>query len=212
MISATIFSYPPDYLSTAYAARALRRCGVRVVVAIDRADPELVLDGCEVIRTSFPRRGNLNGKACVEGILATLEANARPEDQWALKVDADALPLRMGWLEGRSEEMVGMCHPGKHLHYGFCYAIRRDALPALRERARGLEDDPWCPEDCTIGGLAKSWHRYENLTEGCPMAAYPWKSDKPPAWWRDAYEVLVFQRLDGRGRREVAEMMREFLR
>lgn len=211
--TAVIFSYLPDYLATAYAARALIRNGVRVVVAVDRRDPMPVIGGCEVVATTFPRRGNLNGKACVEGILATMEAAARPDDEWVLKVDADALTLRMRWLDYApyGVEVVGMGHGDKHLQFGFCYAIRRSALPALRERASRLPKSESCPEDCTIGGLAKSFHRYQNLQPDCPMAAFPWDDKRPREWWKERYDVLCFQRVNGRGRREVAEEMKAFL-
>lgn len=211
--TAVIFSWPPDYLATAYAARALTRCGVRVVVAVDRRDPLPEIEGCEVIATRFPRKGNLNGKACVEGILETMDTAARVDDKWVLKVDADALPLRMNWLESApaDAETVGMGHGEKHLQFGFCYAIRRTALPVIRERASKLPKSDSCPEDCTIGGLARVFHRYQNLQADCPMAAFPWDDKRPREWWKERYDVLCFQRLNGRDRREVAEEMKAFL-
>lgn len=211
-MTAVIFTWPPDYLAACYAARALQRAGARVVIAVDRADPLPCFEGCEVIHTRFPRGGNLNGKACVEGILRTMEEQSRPEDRWVLKVDSDTLVTGFRWLEGREHaEGVGMYHPGHRGFFGFCYALRRDALPAMRARAACLEANSWMCEDETMGDLARPAYRYENLTEQCPMAAYGWKRERPREEWIPRYEVVVFQRLGGKGRREVAAKMREFL-
>lgn len=209
--SAVIFTWPPDYLAAAYAARALLRIGVRVVLAIDAMHPPPMVEGCEVIVTSFARQGNLNGKKCVEGILRTLWEQSREEDEWVLKVDSDCLVMAMRWLDGRTEEAVGMFHPGHRGFFGFCYGILRRSIPALRERAADLPADAWLHEDETIGELARPAHRYENLKEDCPMAAYPWKTAKPHAHWLERYQIMVFQRVDGKGRRDVAGKMREFL-
>jgi len=210
-MTAVIFTWPPDYLMAALASRALRRSGVRVVLAIDRKDPLPAVEGCEVVVTDFPRNGNLNGKECVEGILRTLEEQSRPEDPWVLKVDSDALVTGVKWLEGREEEAVGMFHPGHRGFFGFCYGIRRTALPGMRERAAQLKDDPGMYEDVTMGELARPAHRYQNLTEGCPMAAYGWKRQRTRDYWLTRYEIVVFQRVEGITRRNITEKMKEFL-
>lgn len=209
-MTATIFTHPPDYPAAAVAARALRAHGVRVFLAIDAKDPRLTVEGCTVVRTDFPRNGNLNGKACVLGILRTLAANA-DGGEWSLKVDSDALCLGNGWLAGREEAAVGLYHPGHRGFFGFCYALRTSRLPDFIAAAELLPEDENLPEDCTIGELLPDVHRYENLTAGCPFAAYPWETQKPDEHWREKYEVLVFQRVSGRDRRAVLEKMTEMI-
>ena len=124
---------------------------------------------------------------------------------------SDALVNGLGWLAGRGEEAVGLFHPGHRGFFGFCYALRTAALPGMIARAGELPEDPSLPEDVTIGELARPAWRYENLTPESPMAAYGWSGAKPVEEWKRRYEVLVFQRVAGKGRREVAAKMKEFL-
>lgn len=211
-MTAVIFTFPPDYLAAAYAGRALRGAGVRVVLAVDAKDPLPAIEGCEVVATDFDRRGNLNGKPCVEGMLRLMDEQAAAADPWVLKVDSDTLCCSLRWLEGRTEDAVGLWHPGKRGFFGLCYALRRSSLPRLRERAAALTDDEEMPEDETIYGLADTVHRFENLSAGCPMAAYTKAKDWSKEEWRQRYEVLLFQRTEGRERRAVSDLMREFVR
>ena len=210
-MTAVIFTFPPDYLAACYAARALRGAGVRVVLAIDHADPVPAVEGCEVVQTGFDRRGNLNGKACVEGMLAVMETVSREEDEWVLKVDSDTLCFSTRWLEGREEDAVGLWHPGKRGFFGLCYALRRASLSAFRERASELEDADEMPEDETIYALAETVWRYDNRAEDRPMAAYTTERGWSAEEWRARREVIVVQRTEDRGRRDVSNVMRELL-
>ncbi|MCW1926274.1 hypothetical protein OKA05_27215 [Luteolibacter arcticus] len=211
-MTATIFTWPPDYAQAALAGRALRSCGVDVVLAIDAGDPLPEVEGCRIVRTTFPRRGNLNGKACIEGILATLHENA-DGDPYQLKVDSDTLVMGLDWLAGRPEPAVGMHHripPHDRFMFGAAYGLRTELLPEYRAAAARLPDGDHYSEDVEIGKLLPGIHAFENLTEGCPFAAYSWKSVKTMEEWR-RYEILIFQRIQGRGRRAIQETMKEFV-
>lgn len=190
----------------------MRAAGVRVVLAVDKADPVPAVEGCEVVVTEFDRRGNLNGKPCVVGMLRTMDEVARSSDGWVLKVDSDTLCFSTRWLEGIEADAVGMWHPEKRGFYGLCYGLRRSSLPGLRERAEKLTDAEEMPEDETIYSLAERVHRYENLKPGCPMAAWTKvKKEWDREEWKRRYEVLLFQRTEGRTRRDVSDLMRHFV-
>jgi hypothetical protein len=212
-MTGVIFTFPPDYLAAAYAVRALRRAGVRrVVLAVDARHPVPAIEGGEVVLTDFDRRGNLNGKPCVEGMLRVMDEQAAADDRWVLKVDSDTLCLGTGWLDGRGEDAVGLWHPGKRGFFGLCYGLRRSSLPRLRARAADLVDDEEMPEDETIYGLAETVWRYRNLEDGCPMAAYSAAKGWERETWLEKFAVLLFQQTEGRERRDVSDLMREFLR
>lgn len=215
--TAVIFTHPPDYVAARYAAECLRRAGARPVLALDEHDPHLRVDGIDVIRTSFPRVGNLNGMDCVRGILQTLDEQAGT-GEYVLKVDSDTLVMSLDWLKGRTETAVGMNEPtlegrrhGRAL-YGMCYALKVADLPELRAAAR--YEDRHCSEDIRMGELAAEvgtlW-TWRNRAKGTPFAAYSWRRGEPVEWWKERYQALVFQRTHGNGHREVAAKMKEFL-
>ncbi|MCW1886205.1 hypothetical protein OKA04_15815 [Luteolibacter flavescens] len=211
-MTATIFTHPPDYAQAALAGRALRSCGVKVVLAIDAADPVPEVEGCRVARTTFRRLGNLNGKACVEGILATIQENA-DGDPYQMKVDSDTLVMGLGWLEGRIEPAVGMHHripPHDRFMFGAAYALRTDLLDDYRAAAAMLPESDHYSEDVEIGKLLPGIHAYENLAADCPFAAYSWKSARTIEDWK-RYEILIFQRFQGRNRRDIRETMQLFV-
>ena len=205
-MKALIFTYPPDYVAAAIAARQAARTGVEPVLCIDSRDPELAVDGVRVLRTDFPRVGNLNGGACVRGILETMLAEA--DGERILKLDSDTMLFGLDWLKGRGEAVVGRSSPDRAL-YGFCYSIRRDALAAMLREASTIHD-PFCAEDRTMAELAGGdIHTYAPGPD-CPLRAYDW-SDAPPSRWHGCGAV-VFHPKPGKGRREVADAMENLLR
>jgi hypothetical protein len=204
-----IFTHPPDYALAALSARALGKLGIRPVLAVDAGDPVPVIEGAEVITTSFKRRGNLNGKECVEGILATLLAVA-DGDEYVLKLDSDTMVLGMGWLHGRTEPAVGLFHPGYRIFFGACYALRVDRLPEYQAAAAAMPESISCSEDIEMGKLLPGVFTYENRAPGCPFAAYSWEAGRPLDYWRER-EILIFQRFQGRNRRDIRETMKLFL-
>lgn len=207
---AVIYTWPPDYAAAALSARVLSSLGVRVHLAIDRSHPVPAVEGATIIRTSFPRNGNLNGKACVIGQLETM-ASLADDDGYHLKVDSDALVMGLRWLDCRDEDLVGVHHPGGQSFYGFCYAVKGGSIPALLDAARAMPESRSCQEDIATGNLSERVWRYENQTPGCPFATYAWSTEKPPVWWRERYEVLLFQYGGAHGRASVRRAMRQFL-
>ena len=208
-MSAVIFTYPPDYAMAAIAARSYAKLGVRPYLAIDHRDPVPAVEGAEIVRTRFPRRGNLNGKACVEGILRTM-AEVADGDEYQFKGDSDTVARSLAWLDGRTEPAVGLRHTGYRGLYGACYALRTDRLDDYRQEAAKLpHGDRSCSEDVVIGEFIPGIFTYENLAPGCPFAAYSWKSPKTEEEWRQ-YQVLVFQRIEGKSRTDIRDAMLKF--
>lgn len=86
------------------------------VVVVDQADAPatneaeaLALGAAEYTRTSWDRGGNLNGAACVRGMLETYAAHGT--DEWVMQVDSNLLLFRPEvLLEGTEAfDMVGQC-------------------------------------------------------------------------------------------------------
>lgn len=184
---AVIFTYPRDYGIATVVARGLMRLGVSPVLAIDVSDPIPEIEGVETMTTSFKRGGNLNGTACVRGILETL-ASVADGDRYVLKVDSDTLVRGLGWLEGREECIVGMRHTGIRDFYGACYAVRVDRLDDYRRAAATMEDDAACPEDVTIGMMMPGAFTFQNRAAGCPFQAWRGERDLTDA----TKEVIIF--------------------
>lgn len=221
-MTAVIFTYPPDYLAAALAVRYLRKTGVSVVLAVDESDPRVEIEGAAIVRTKFRRNGNLNGMETVIGQLETLLACC-DGSEYILKVDSDSLVMGLGWLEGRIETVVGLrANDGKHRRslYGFCYAVREDALPAMLAHARSMPHDEGCHEDITTGIIAAKVGQlftYRHQDRGVRLGAYCWMDKGSIERWKELYEVLCFQREmpmpNGRltNRRDVSNAMRRFI-
>jgi len=210
---AVIYTHPPDYLAAVTAARQWQSIGVRPILALDAGDPLFFPPGIETVRTTFRRNGNLNGTSFIREHLRLLRDLSGTDDEWAIKADSDALCFGLHWLQSRKEIAVGSWSPAHRGFYGFCYAVRCSVLGAMIAAADNLPDDDAAPEDVTIGELADSCggsFRYEILSPGSPFAAFNWESEDPAAAWRGNFEVLAFQRSQGRGHREVSAKMLEF--
>jgi hypothetical protein len=209
-MTGVIFTHPPDYALAALSARALRKLGIRVVLAVDAADPLPAIEGVDtIVTTTFRRNGNLNGKACVQGILATLAAAADGDD-YVLKLDSDTMLLGLGWLAGHTAPAVGLFDPSVRIFYGACYALRVDRLLEYQQAAAVMPESYSCPEDIEIGKLLPGRFAYENRAPGTPFAAYSWEAEKPVDYWRK-WDVLIFQRYQGRERPDLRDTMQLFL-
>jgi hypothetical protein len=206
-----IYTWPPDYVMAALSARSILAAGGVPVLVIDRADPPLYVEGVEVIRSNFPRNGNLNGKAFILGHLALMQELAG-EDEWIAKGDSDVWWKSLDWIHGPATG-VALCHEGVHAFYGLAYALRVSRLPEMLERARDLDETQRLPEDLTIGtlaGLSGGVQTFRHLDEGSPLTAYNWESERPVEEWKRLYQVVLFQRIQGRKRRDVIEAMKRF--
>lgn len=209
-----IYTYPPDYVSAALSARSIQAAGAEPVLAIDREDPPLFVEGVRVIRTEFPRNGNLNGREFILGNLRLmLELGAG--DEWVCKGDSDTWWNRLDWIHGHGDvSAVALADPGRHSFYGLAYALRVDRIPemiALGEAT--LDAGERLPEDLTTGELATACggvHAWPNLQPGTPLAAYNWETAEDPETLKRRYDVIVFQRMQGRRRRDVMEAMKSF--
>lgn len=221
-VRAVIFTYPPDYVMASYAAESLRRCGIGVTLAVDKADPKLVVDGCEVVRTSFPRNGNLNGMETVIGQLETLR-QASDGSHFVLKVDSDSMVFATTWLDGMSADVVGLRSDedtNNRSLYGFCYAVAERSLDTMIQLAREMPANPWCPEDIMMATIAERFGKvftYRHKAAGTRLGAFRWTDRGSIADWRRDFDALCFQRgmqtRDGRrsDRTDIRKAMKDFL-
>jgi hypothetical protein len=129
-MTAIIYTYPPDYVMAAHVARAWSKLGVRPVLAIDQSDPRLAVEGVEIIRTTFDRQKNLNGREFILGHLGLMESLAT--GGYTIKCDSDTLPLSLDFLGDRTATGYGV-NTGQL--QGCCYALRVDEIPKLRADA-----------------------------------------------------------------------------
>ena len=144
------FSYRGDKALLELSLRAvprLREQGheVTAYVADDGAAPlsgplNVPPCGIKYYRTTFDRKGNLNGVECIRGMAEEYEAILRKTGHdWLIKADCDTFINHLRWLDGVDPEatsMVGTIHVETYCS-GACYAIsRRGAarLPGLLEK------------------------------------------------------------------------------
>lgn len=221
-----IFSYSMDTPLAMAAARCVRRWlpDATVTVADDGHSPapdEAVSAirelGAGYVRTYWPRRGNLNGAACVRGILATLLDGAQDGDV-VIKLDADTAlrsdgPVRRMLAAGA--DGFGSCFSSRAF-CGLCYGFTGEALRRLIERAdeADISDDE--PEDMAVGRLA--------LAAGLRLhLELPWSASRPDARWTayrwptmppveryDQFDIITLGTMTGRQRMDRAAMVDVF--
>lgn len=156
--AAVIFSFRRDAEIAFQAVTALQRAfpGLPVNVAVDAAAPftpeQSALfaqwDCVYITTTDFPRAGNLNGQACIQGILDTLAVFADETGaQWVWKVDSDSAIFDhelftarthghraiFPWNSGYMPAAALGAYPGGW-GMGWAYALRADGIAALKER------------------------------------------------------------------------------
>jgi hypothetical protein len=209
-----IYTHPPDYVMATLAARSIQAAGAEPILAIDAADPPLCIEGVRVIRTSFPRVGNLNGREFVLGNLRLMH-ELGAGDEWICKGDSDTWWNRLDWIHGHGDvTAVALSDPGSHPFYGLAYALRVDRIPAMIALGeQTLDAAARLPEDITTGELATACggvHAWINLHPGTPLAAYNWETAEDPETLKRRYDVIVFQRMQGRRRRDVVAAMKLF--
>lgn len=170
----------------------VKLAGLVPVVAQDRADPLpqtvlgwLAAAEVEVIGTSFPRRGNLNGTDCAAGVAETLAAVARRHGaRHVIKCDDDTVIVDPElFSEVEHAGAVGLAwEGGRPGAYGMAYALRVDVAAGVAECLKRMPLDVTAPEDLTIWRAAKALageagvvlHEFE--LEAGPFAAIPWGS------------------------------------
>jgi hypothetical protein len=215
--TAVIFTFPKDYEAAGIAARALRNCGCRVVLAIDGKDPMVHIDGADrMVHTHFQRKGNLNGIDCMLGIIDTLAGQARDDDEWLLKVDSDTVVHSLEWLAVPNEKgLVGTGHApekndGRTL-YGCCYAMRPGVVGALREQVIKAGTRVTRAEDLMIGNAGEALgilHRYV-LHQERHMG--PWVEKYSLEEKLEKYQAICVQRTgrQATARQEVVKKMKQ---
>ena len=215
---AAIMAYSGDSLPVIECVRHLNRMGVTSWIFDDDANRmpgwvrgQLDAMGAIYSRTTFPRRGNLNGTECAIGILDAMRKTGAPV---VCKIDADTLLVRPELFAGGN---VGCCSTGtgRRDAFGACYSVQRDTMTAALAILRGMPDDPTAPEDLTIwSAIRATGHSFEMLDHtptGGGLAAVPMGSpvDRP-----DRFAALTFGNPPPRGWRdrgmEVALEMRRF--
>lgn len=208
-MTVVIYTYPPDYHMAGISARMLSTLqGLKVVLAIDQNDPPFACEFATVVRTTFNRQGNLNGKEFVQGHLRLMAEHATGEYTWKLDSDT-ALINACRLLDGRTETVVGLWVEGMFGMNGCCYAIRTADLPAMIEKADALDPTIHHMEDQTTGHLALAvgeghFERWEN-----PSLLYDaYKAGTPHSWYHENKAVVCFEVGDASDRLKMAREMK----
>lgn len=215
IIRAVIFTHGPDYAKALIATRSLEKLGVEVWWAVDQADPIEPPAHVRVKRTTFARNGNLNGIDCVIGILQVLRDVGRGA-KWVMKIDSDAMVLSLDFLQARTERLVGMNHApvrGPHALFGFCYALKPEAVGDFIVCAAVRGELPKRAEDMIMGelGAGLGCHQYPFHRWSGVFSAWSWETTLEVSDWIPRYQVLVVQPPKGAkrevGREQVRAMM-----
>ena len=169
-------TYATDAALCAQAIRGVERLRrlcpddrIRLVIADDAAAPlpETPQGADERLTTTFPRNGNLNGIACIRGLLDTYAAAALEDDDWVVKMDSDTYLCHLEWIRGRKEGHVYNHNGIANRIFGSSYAL----TPATAKAARAIAErqdieariTKWYgPEDLCISCLCRmtgnGWH------------------------------------------------------
>ncbi|MGC4017482.1 MAG: hypothetical protein QM755_23655 [Luteolibacter sp.] len=159
-LPACIFTYAGGALIIPYTVRLARCAGMIPIVCEDAAAPLpgnvrgwLASEGVELIATTFPRRGNLNGTDCAAGICRTLAATARRHGTThAMKLDDDTVVVDARvFTRHRHARAVGLTWPGgRPGAYGMAYMLRADVAEKAAARLERGTFRPTAPEDITV--------------------------------------------------------------
>lgn len=170
MIPVCIFTFRGDALPVLEAARSVVAAGCLPVICDDAADPlppwcrgSLEAMGCEYLRTTFPRRGNLNGTDCAAGIAGTLAAAAaRHDSPVAIKVDADTVLLDpVPFLPGNVG--MGSATIARREAFGCAYSLAATTARGVAASLTAAPLDPSAPEDVTI------WREVQRSGHPCTL-------------------------------------------
>lgn len=205
-----IYTFPRDYVQVSYAVRSARQCGFEPILVIDPKDPSPFIEGVTCVNATFPRNGNLNGDKFLRGHVELLN-DLIGEDEMIIKMDSDTVLLRNGWLN-YDAEFIASRHVGIRSCFGYCYAVSKKILRGMREEVLKLPPNPIAREDIEMGRMAEclgTCHWHENLQPECRMGPFPWKSRRSISFWRNRYDVVVFQ-VQGRTHDDVRAKMKEF--
>lgn len=141
-----IYTYSGDADLLPLCISHARRHG-HVIVADDEAAPATDAAGArsmgahEYVRTTFARGGNLNGSACVRGMLETYRNHGT--DDWVMQCDSDTLLFKPDLLVSGAPAGVTMIGQARghcdavdantpyHSVNGAGMLIRRDTIPAM---------------------------------------------------------------------------------
>lgn len=154
-VSAVIFTYAMDAALAERAAKAAFRAGMTPLMVWDGAVPENAANRTPEalhIASDFPRRGNLNGEACVRGVLDIFAAVSDGAD-WVVKIDSDTIVRR-----SYTERLARSAKDSEGFYvlntntpwWGCCYALRAATAKRLAEIAKTWAFEGRCPEDHTI--------------------------------------------------------------
>lgn len=193
-VALVFFAYEGDAELLELAVKAgpwLRRQGheVDVYVLDDAARPLAVPPaGCRYWRTRFERGGNLNGAACVQGMV---EAYEEVFDsglyEWVIKVDSDTFVNGLEWLRGVDGVFAGTVHVEDYCS-GACYAVKRAGVEWLAERLmeeswlraaqRGYCEDKVIFNMCRLSGMGVHALRADGVPDG--KLWHDWQGERLP--------------------------------
>lgn len=209
-MTALIYTYPPDYVMAATAARVIKLLGVKPVLLIDQKDPTLVVRGVDVVRTKFDRQKNLNGKEFVIQNFTLMEELATGD--MTIKCDSDTLVVSLRFLAGHKDKTaVGVWH---HQLQGCCYALRVADLSEMRAHAeRSLQPSYRHMEDQVTGEIAMKVGATQFPVQHSEPTGYrSWRPGRDRAWClENGVSVLNFPLRTGVDRRHIAQAMQSFL-
>lgn len=160
-IVAFIFTYTPDEVMAAVAARQLSGLGVDHVVIVEQHDAPIDrklfegVRGVEVVTTKFDRQKNLNGKECIEGMLTLMQTKAKEHGSGiVIKTDSDTL-LGPRFVEtvlsGKYQSVQSTYNPTWAAGAG--YSFRAEWIPAMLKAIKADKSKGTFPEDASISKL-----------------------------------------------------------
>lgn len=164
---AVTFTYSGGAQLVPWWVRGVRQAGFVPVVCHDGNDPLpgnvlgwLAAEGVEVLKSTWPRRGNLRGTDTAARICRELAAvAARHNALYVLKVDDDTCIVdREVFTCVEQAAAVGLLWPGDRRGgaYGMAYALRADTAAEIAEHLIRLPIDTDAPEDLTIWAAARA--------------------------------------------------------
>lgn len=149
---------------------------IKMVVVDDAARPcpaetiEKIKNwGVEYRQSKFARNGNLNGQACIMGILEEFKKSMKGRKRdVVIKMDSDTLLLGTKWIRDFVQDKAALATASddRGCFYGMCYGLKASMVEALIELFTRCPASDRAQEDVCMGSRARLIAQAENGIPG----------------------------------------------
>lgn len=186
-----IFAYKGNAAQVPVCVRAIQRLRPQArVVVVAEDDGGEYASGLTVIRSTFDRQRNLNGREAILGILGAMIQNAG-EANWVWKVDPDTVLLNDAVMNVGESRLAGYAYPADYVHVGrtgvpllgCCYGMEIGLAKDTLDSLAGTHVCVGMPEDVAITSAAYDLSNGKRhalpVNQSPPYAMHFWRWASP---------------------------------